>query len=308
MTSTENRRVRHLFEELVATLGPADHEPTLDELRAACDRWFAVTVPVPPDLRTERVDAGGVACLWASMPGTSTDRVILYLHGGAFVLGSPTAYRGFAAALSRAADAQVLIVEHRLAPENPHPAAVHDAVTAYRWLVNGQGDPASTIVAGDSSGGGLTLALLTALRDAGDALPAGAVCVSPWVDMTLSGPSVDGRAELDPFLSRAGLENMVGAYLQGQDPATPSASPLFAELAGLPPVLVLAGTCEVLLDDATRMADRARQAGIDVTVRIGEGMFHMWPIMYAHLPEARTALDEIGRFVKSHTQLGSVRR
>ena len=169
------------------------------------------------------------------MPGTSTERTILYLHGGAYVLGSAIGYRGFAAALSHAADARVLLVDYRLAPENPHPAALDDAITAYRWLIKATNCPAHTVVAGESSGGGLTLALLTALRDAGDDLPAAAVFISPWVDMTLSGASLDDRADLDPFISRARARDERRRLPPGQDPKTPSASPLFADLTGLPP-------------------------------------------------------------------------
>ena len=160
MVSTENRRVRQLLEDFVAALTPTDHEPTLDELRGCCDQWMTTNVPAPPELLTEQVDARGVSCLWASMPGTSTKRTILYLHGGAYVVGSAVGWSGFAAALSQAADARVLLIDFRLAPENPHPAALDDALTAYRWLVETTSPQAHTVVAGESAGGGLTLALL----------------------------------------------------------------------------------------------------------------------------------------------------
>lgn len=301
MVSTQNRHARQLLEGFVAALTPTDHEPTLQELRAGCVNWMTANFPAPPELRTEQVDAAGVPGLWASMPGASAERTILYLHGGAYVVGSPSGWRGFAAALSEAADARVLLIDYRLAPENPHPAALDDASTAYRWLVNTTSDPARTVVAGESSGGGLTLAMLAALRDAGDKMPAAAVCISPWVDMTLSGTSFDARAELDPFLSRPGLEMNAGAYLQGQDPKTPSASPLFADLGGLPPTLVLVGTNDALLDDSTRLADRARLAGVDVTLNVVDEMYHFWPFMYSFLPEAREAVAEIGRFLQART-------
>ena len=301
MASKENLRARQLLAEFVATLTPPDHEPTPDELRAGCDHWMTTNFPAPADLHTEKVDADGVPCLWASMPGTSAERTILYLHGGAYLIGSPNGYRGFAAELSQAADARVLLVDYRLAPENPHPAALDDATTAYRWLIKATSYPALTVVAGESSGGGLTLATLTALRAAGDDLPAAAVCISPWVDMTLTGASLDDNAGLDPFISKLGLEMMSGAYLQGQDPKTPSASPLFADLNGLPPTLVLVGTNEALLDDSTRLADRARHAGVDVTLNVADDMYHMWPIMSSFLPEARNAVQDIGQFVRNHT-------
>ena len=194
----------------------------------------------------------------------------------------------------------MLLIDYRLAPEHPHPAALDDAVTAYRWLAKSS-PPAGTVVAGESAGAGLAVALLTALRDAGDDLPAAAVCVSPWVDLTLSGATFDERAELDPFSTRPGLEMNAGAYLQGQDPTTPSVSPLFADLTGLPPTLILAGTNDALLDDATRLADRARQAGVTVTLNVVDEMYHMWPMMSEFLPEARAAVQEIGDFVRDRT-------
>lgn len=301
MASKENLRARQLLAEFIAALTPRDQEPTPDQLRAGCDHWMTTNIPAPADLYTEKVDADGVPCLWASMPGTSRERTILYLHGGAYLLGSPNGYRGFAAALSQAADARVLLVDYRLAPENPHPAALDDATTAYRWLIKATSCPSRTVVAGESSGGGLTLATLTALCAAGDDLPAAAVCISPWVDMTLSGASIDDNAGRDPFISRRGLEMMSGAYLQGQDPKTPSASPLFADLTGLPPTLVLVGTNEALLDDSTRLAESARHAGVDVTLNVADDMYHMWPIMSSFLPEARSAVQEIGQFVQNHT-------
>jgi acetyl esterase/lipase len=300
MVSTENRRVRQLLEDFVTSLTPADHEPSLEELRAGCDRWMTTNVPAPPDLITEQVDADGVPCLWARMPGTSTGRTIIYLHGGGYVVGSPAGWCGFAAALSSAADARVLMIDYRLAPENPHPAALDDALTAYRWLVK-TGAPKHTVVAGESAGGGLALALLTALRDAGDDLPAAAVLMSPWVDMTLSAASLDNGAELDPFISRAGLAMNTGAYLQGQDPSAPTASPLFADLTGLPTMFILVGTNEALLDDSTRLADRARHAGVAVTLNVADEMYHMWPIMSSFLPEARESVKQIGEFVRTRT-------
>jgi len=306
MASKENIRARQIWEELLTALTPADHEPTPDEMRAGYDNWATTNFPTPHEVRTEEVDADGVPCVWASMPGTSSERTIFYLHGGGYVVGSPTGYRGLAAALSQAADARVLLIDYRLAPENPHPAAVQDATTAYRWLVKEEADPASTAVAGDSAGGGLALALLTTLRDAGDRLPAALVCLSPWADMSLSAASIDNRAELDPIVSRGLLENMAGAYLMGQDPQTASASPLFADLSGLPPTLVVVGTSEALLDDSTRLADRARDMGVDVTLTIVDEMYHVFPAMSSFLPEARQAVEEIGQFVQGRTSRPAV--
>jgi monoterpene epsilon-lactone hydrolase len=301
MASSENLDARHLLEDFVAALRPTDHEPTLDEVRANCERWMTTNMPAPPELVTEPVDAGGVPGLWARMPGTSAERIIFYLHGGAYVVGSAAGWCGFVAALSQAADAKVLLIDYRLAPENPHPAAVDDAVTAYRWLVSSSSPPALITVAGESAGAGLTVAMLIALHDAADDMPAAAVLISPWVDMSLSGASFDERAAHDPFVSRPGLEMNADAYLQGQDAHIPTASPLFADLTGLPPTLILVGTNDALLDDSTRLAHRARDAGGDVTLNVVDEMYHMWPMMHSVLPEARDAVHEFGQFVRTRT-------
>jgi acetyl esterase/lipase len=299
MASQQNLRARALLSDLRATLAPPDHEPTIEELRAGYETWSTSNFPAPTELRTDPVDADGVPAIWASMPGTSTERTIFYLHGGGYVVGSPAAYQAFASALSQAADARVLLVDYRLAPEHTHPAGAHDATRAYRWLITRQSAPGSTVVAGDSSGGGLTVALLAALREAGDPLPAAAVCISPWTDFTLSGASIDAKAEIDPVVSRAMLENMAGAYLKGADPR--AASPLFADLTEFPPTLVLVGASETLLDDATRLVEQAREAGVDAALFVADEVYHLWPLMSSFLPEAREALEKIGRFVRERT-------
>jgi acetyl esterase/lipase len=191
MASKENQQARRYWEELSAALTPGDGaELTIDELRAAFDKWAEQLIALSPEARLEHVVADGVPCIWARMPGTSTARTIVYYHGGGgYLLGSATAYAGFGAALSAAADAQVLVVDYRLAPENPHPAALEDSATAYRWALRQGADAGSTVVAGDSAGGGLALAVIDSLRAAGESLPAAAVCLSPWVDMTFAGES-----------------------------------------------------------------------------------------------------------------------
>lgn len=298
MASRENVRVREILGELLVALA-GDPEATMDDLRAGLERWSAQHFPPPAELVTETVDADGVPAVWAHMPGTSGERSILHLHGGGLSLGSSSSYRTLAAGLSRAADARVLLVDYRLAPEHPYPAGLQDAATAYRWLTKNEADPARSVVSGDSAGDGLAMGLLVALRDRGDALPAAAVCLSGLLDLTLSGGSMDLLDERDPVDKRPLVENMVAGYLMGQDAR--AASPLFADLAGLPPLLLLVGTFETLLDDTTRFADRARAAGVDVTVELGEEMYHVWPAMWQLLPEARAAVELIGRYVREHT-------
>lgn len=219
------------------------------------------------------VTAGGVPAHWLAAPGAGTGRVLLFLHGGGYQLGSLRSHGELAARLGRASGMRVLFPEYRLAPEHPFPAAIDDVLAAWCWLRTGQDLSArSTAVAGDSAGGGLAVALLVALRDAGEALSAAAALMSPTVDLTSSGASMAERAGQDPIFTPAMLRQLKSGYLAGADPKTPLASPLFASLAGLPPLLVQAGTAELLLSDSERLATAAAQAGVDVTLQIGEGL------------------------------------
>ncbi|WP_051194442.1 alpha/beta hydrolase [Nocardia jiangxiensis] len=302
MVSKENAHAKALWEGLVASLTPVgDTELTVDELRAGFDAWATGSMPAPEDGVYEEVDADGASCILVRMPGTSDKRTILYSHGGGYVLGSASSYRGFGAALSRAADAQVLVVDYRRAPECPHPAALQDFTAAYHWLV-GQGiRPGDIVVSGDSAGGGLTTALLVALRDQGEPLPAGGVPISPWVDMTFSGKSYETRADVDPIISRDLLGTMASLWLGDQDPRDIKASPIFGDLSGLPPLSIFIGTAECLYDEAIKLAQRAEASGVAVDLHIGEGMFHIWPVMNSFLPEAKEAVGQIGEFVKKYT-------
>ena len=272
--------------------------PTLAERRAT----FAPAGrphPVPDDVRVTDVTAGGVPAHWLDAPGTDAGRVLLFLHGGGIEFGSVRSDGELAARLGRAGRMRVLFPEYRLAPEHHFPAAIDDVVAAYRWLRTDQGLPAGSIaVAGDSAGGGLAVALLVALRDAADALPAAAALMSPTVDLTCSGDSMTERVDQDPISTPAVLRQFASDYLAGADPRTPLASPLFAPLAGLPPMLVLVGTADLLLSDSERLAAAARQAGVDVTLEVGEGLPHVYPIMLG-TPEAAEATDQIGKFLRA---------
>ena len=281
----------------LAKLPPSDSLTTA-ERRAQYERAEKV-FPTPPDVKVERVSAPAAPAEWLRPPSAEPGRVVLYLHGGGYVIGSPRSHRHLAAAIAGAAGASALLLDYRLAPEHPYPAAVEDATAAYRWLLDQAIAPERIVIAGDSAGGGLTVAALLALRDARVPLPAGGVCISPWVDLTCGGASYTTKAEADPIVRRAGVEQMAQAYLGATAARTPLASPLFADLRGLPPLLIHVGTDEVLLDDAVQLADRAKAAGVDATLEIYDRMIHVWHWFLPMLDEAQTAVDGIGRFVRS---------
>ena len=279
---------------------PDLHGVPVQQRRAAFE---AVTVffPVPEDVEREPVDAGDVAAEWIAAPGAGAQRVIYYLHGGGYVIGSINTHRELISRLSRAAGARALAIDYRLAPENPFPAAVEDATAAYRWLLSTGVDPAQVVIAGDSAGGGLTVATLVALRDAGEPLPAAAVCLSPWVDMEALGESMTTNAEVDPMIQREDVLEGAKAYLGRAEPRTPLAAPLYADPSELPPLLIQVGSSETLLDDSTRLAERAKSAGVDVTLEVWDEMIHVFQFMAAMLPEGQHAIDRIGEFIRQHT-------
>lgn len=248
---------------------------------------------------TQAADADGVPAEWVTAPNADADKALLYLHGGGYVTGSIASHRGMAANLSRATGCRALIIDYRLAPEHPYPAQIEDAHTAYRWLLNGGIDASSIIVAGDSAGGGLTVATLLAARDAGDPLPAAGVCISPWVDMEGIGDSMTSKAGEDPMVTHAGLLEMASHFLGGADPRAPLAAPLYADLAGLPPLLIIVGTAEVLLDDAVRLHEKALAAGVDSALQKWDEMVHIWPWFAPFLPEGQAAIERIGEFAQS---------
>ena len=284
----------------LAKLPPAD-SLTVAQRRAQYERAEKV-FPTPPDVEVEHVTAPTVPAEWLTPPGARAGTALLYLHGGGYVIGSPRSHRHLAAALGAAAQAPVLLPDYRLAPEHPFPAAVDDAVAAYRWLLGRPIAPARIVIAGDSAGGGLTVATLLALRDAGVPLPAAGVCISPWVDLTGSGASYRTRAEADPIVKRASIDGMAAAYLAGKDATMPLASPLFADLRGLPPLLVHVGDDEVLLDDAAQLAERARKARVDATLEVWDKMIHVWHWFFPILDEGQAAIDRIGAFVRARVR------
>ncbi len=281
-----------------AVLGAGGSPPTLEEMRAGGEQAGAVGA-APEGVRYEWVDLdGGLRALWAIPDGARTDAVVQYVHGGGYVVCSVESHRGLVGHLAKAAGMRVLSVDYRLAPESPHPGPVNDSVAAYRWLL-GQGfAPSRLAISGDSAGGGLTMATLVALRDAGDPLPACAVPLSPWVDLEGTGESMTTRAGVDLIVGKAGLLGMASLFLQGADPRDPLAAPLYADLSGLPPLYIQVGDEETLLDDATRLADNARRAGVEVRLEVFPEMQHVFQMAAGVMPEADEAVARIGAYLR----------
>lgn len=302
MPSQELAQARAMFETMMADATASGEDATVDEIRQAYEDMCA-KLDVPAGAHFEERSIAGVRCIEVRATDVEPDRSIIWFHSGGYVIGSADGYRSLGAHLASAADARVILVDYRRAPEHPYPAALDDAVAVYREVISEQpGGAASTVLAGDSAGGGLTFACLVALRDGGTDLPSCAVACSPWVDLAQTGATIDTKADVDPAVSRPMLDMVASMYLGDTDPRTPLASPLYADLAGLPPLYVLVGTAETLLDDARRIAERAEAAGVDVTLRVTDDMIHIFQIFASFLPEAKDALAEIGDFVRRHTK------
>jgi acetyl esterase/lipase len=281
--------------------GGGGGKPTVEKMRAGMEK---VAERVAGDVTCEAVEAGGVKAEWITPPNAASDRVILYLHGGGYVMGSINTHRAMVARVARASQAKALALDYRLAPEHPFPAAAEDATAAYRWLLAQGYKPNKMVIAGDSAGGGLALAALISIRDANLPLPACGVPISPWTDMEGTGASMKTNASKDPMVvssGNGGLFNMAKAYVGMGDPKNPLASPLHADYKGLPPLLIQVGGTETLLDDSTRVAEKARAAGVKVDIEVWDEMPHVWHVFAKLLPEGQLAIDRIGQYVLEHT-------
>jgi acetyl esterase/lipase len=284
--------------EAVRSQNSGSAPSSIPEMRAGLEEMvgYFEDLEFPAEVEQAAVDAGGVAGFWFRTPAARDDLAILYLHGGGYVMGSVATHRSLIGRIAAATGVDCLALDYRLAPEHPFPAAVEDACAAHRWLIS-QGRSASGIaIVGDSAGGGLTLGCLVALRDAGDPLPAAAVCLSPLADLELTGASIRAGID-DPMVDREQTRMMAAAYLQAADPRDPRASPLHADFRGFPPLLIEVGTREILLDDAKRVAHAALDAGVETTLVVGEGLTHVWQ-MHPHLPESTASVDRIARFLR----------
>lgn len=295
MQRPESRRAFRMWANM---LTPADLDRGHHGTRDAYDRFLRENFPAPDDARLEHGDAGGVPCLRVRAAGSAASPVLLHLHGGGYVTGSAAASAGFAARLSAACGGVCVAVDYRRAPEHPYPAAIEDAVAAYRSLLEQGIDPASIALTGESAGGGLALAATLRLRDLGLPLPAATVAICPMADLAVTGASVDRAEGRDPVCTRAFLTQMAAAYLQTHDPREPYASPVYARWHGLPPLLVQAAENEALLSDAERVVAAARRDGTAAELQTWPDSVHVFPI-FDFLPEAREAVANVGRFVRA---------
>ena len=277
----------------------ADPNYNFDDFRRIFDAWFA-QFAIPAGTSVAAVDCGGVPCLWVDAPGSAQDRVIVHFHSGGYLMGSANDYRSFGGFLAAATGCRVLLVDYRLAPENPHPAAIEDALAAYKWLLGQKVDPRKMVICGDSAGGGLALITLQALRDEGLPLPAAGIAISPLADLAHSGESYASNEGKDPLVSMDLIKMIGSAYCGDLDPKLPRISPLYGDWRGLPPLLIFAGEIELLRDDGKLCAAAAVSAGVDATYVEGEGMPHIWTLFADRLPEAREAFVQIGDFARRH--------
>jgi acetyl esterase/lipase len=293
MGQNEIEAVRKLLSSKPRPVGWAERRQRLDEVGSV---W-----PVAPDVMLAAVDLGGVPGEWSIVPGSDATRVLLFFHGGGYCSGSVLSHRRMVTEAGRAARVRTLAVGYRLAPEHPFPAALDDALTAWRFLRNEGIAAARIAIGGDSAGGGLTVALINRLRDAGDEQPACAWLVSPWTDLTMSGSTLASKDAVDPLIHEGYLRELADAYLPaGLDRRDPRVSPLYSDLRGFPPTLIQVGSSETLLDDAVRFAAAAGAADIAVTLEVWPGMIHAWPLWNARLEAGRRALASAGTFICSH--------
>ena len=304
MASNEYHKLLDAFAENVGS--PGALAPPTEDVEEARQGFEDMAFPLSPEFSATSVDANGVAAEWVSAPNADPERRVLYLHGGGYVTGSINTHRELAGRLSNASGCVLMVIDYRMAPEHPFPAAVEDAQTALRFMrengPNGRVDAEAIFVAGDSAGGGLALSTLIAARDAGEPMPDAAVTLSAWTDLANTAETIKTRVAVDPLVSLSTLDLMADRYLNGADAKTPLASPLFADLTDLPPLLMQVGDAEIILDDTTRFAQKARDAGVDVTERIWPEMCHIFPLFAPAIPEGQQGVDEIGEFLRQQVK------
>ncbi len=273
-----------------------NRDMSFDQLRA---RYVEAMrgIPVADGVRFEAVDMGGVPGTLATPDQPIGERVMLYIHGGAYITGAPACYHGLAAAFALQLQVKVYMPDYRLAPEHPFPTPIEDVFTAYRWLLDEGHDPQSIVFAGDSAGGAMTVSIMTMARDAGLPLPAAGAALSPWANLEHTGRSMTTRDGIDPTTTRAALDAMAHTFLAGAPADSPTASPVFADVRGLSPILIQIGGTELMLSDAMRLAEHLGENGVRVTLEVWPEMFHVWHQYQAVLPEAVEAIANITAFL-----------
>ncbi len=293
---TLSRRAR-FFRKRISAFQVNDDLP-IEVRRANMDKIDSI--PRPRKVRYVDTVVGGIPAIVATPTEVHPDRHILYIHGGAYVLGSPKSHIAMCARLAKRAAATVTVIDYRLAPEHVYPAAIDDCVAAYRAII-AEVDPALVTIAGDSAGGGATLATLGALKAAGDPMPGAVYVLSPWADLTASGESVVTRVAFDPMFDGEGLVEAATTYAGNTPLSHPGVSPLFADPTGYPPTLIQTGMDEILLSDSTRLAERYEAAGVDVRLDLRDGLWHVYPILAGYMPEATDALVRAAVFIREKT-------
>lgn len=288
-----------IIKDIRACFGGWTEATPLAQMR---EDWDALSSSVPSKVgaKVTPVDAGGVRAFWVDAPGAAKDRVVVYFHGGGYAFGSLRSHQTLVEQLSLSAKARVLFVDYRLAPEHPFPAAVDDATAAYRWALDQGYKPERMAIGGDSAGGGLTVATLVALKRGGTKLPACAVLLSPWVDLECSGETMTTKAAEDPMVGKALTLKISDIYMPNGGLREPLASPLYADLSGLPPLSIQVGSRECLLDDSRRIAERAKSAGVKVKLEECEGLIHVFQVFCTRLEEGVAAIDRLGAFIARH--------
>ncbi len=297
MPSHRARLCRLLTKYLMAS--KFNSRKTVDDMRLEAER-LTKWVRLPSNTHVESITLNSISAEWVCYGEPNNDRVVLYLHGGGYNVGSPNTHRELAAYLSLSSRARVLLPDYHLAPEHPFPKALNDATLTYRWLLTSGYSSDKIALAGDSAGGGLAIATAIDLRKKGHALPASIICISPWTDLSMSGESITSRAAIDPLLNLHIMQRMASNYLGTNDARNPLISPVYANLEGMPPLLIHVGSDEMLLDDATRLAAKAKQANVDVTIKIYPGMWHVWHLCTKRMPEAKNAIEALGTFICKH--------
>jgi epsilon-lactone hydrolase len=289
-----NRELEEFYQTLLGHIPQG--ELTLAKLRQGLEKLLSL-FPAAPDVKFHPVSIGKLSAAWIQAPGCTQDRVILFFHGGAYSAGSFESHQDMLGRLAKASKSYILAVDYRLAPEHPFPAAVEDAVISYQFLLK-EFKPEQIFVAGSSAGGGLAIALLLKLIQMKKPLPKAGICLSPWVDLALTGKTLTTNDGKD-LIQKERLQMAVDIYLKGHDPKDPLASPLYANLKGLPPLLIQVGSRELLLDEIERFAQKAKESGVDVQLEVYPDMIHTWQLFASKIPDGEAAIQKVGKYIRS---------